>query len=177
MRVCKKIASKKKCMCMCMYVCVCVLTHNTNSLFQTKQNVIDCHIHEKTWTWNQQQWWYVKNIQHHFVMLFVSLKRRNYDATIKKFAMKLLIVQSVNNNEHSTKRTAITNEWSIAKWQFRSVSKVFRSPRANVSCNSHDLYFAIRCDLQRCKEPRDPSLNQLLLHNCLSLFLISHLSR
>ena len=31
---------------------------------------------------------------------------------------------------------------------------------------SHDYDFAIRCDLQRCKEPRDPSLNQ-------TFFLIS----
>jgi hypothetical protein len=42
-----------------------------------------------------------------------------------------------------------------AECRIRSVSKVFRSPkRANVSCNSHDQHFAIRCDLQRSKEPR-----------------------
>lgn len=32
-----------------------------------------------------------------------------------------------------------------------------------VSCNSHDYDIAIRCDLQRCMEPRDPSLDQHIL--------------
>jgi len=63
--------------------------------------------------------------------------------------------KSVYSNAHSAKRTAEPKNGRTAKWLSRSVSKVFRSPKwANVSCNSHDQYFAIRCDLQRCKEPR-----------------------
>jgi len=75
-------------------------------------------------------------------------------------------VKSVWFNARSTKRTAEIHKWINCKVTY-SFSKygVPQPERANVSCNSHDLHFAIRCDLQRCKEPRDPLLNQQNLFN------------
>ena len=75
--------------------------------------------------------------------------------------MQMNACKRIKHSQPSALQSTCEHEDKSAKRYKRSVSKVFRSPkRANVSCNSHDQHFAIRCDLQRCKEPRDPSLMQ-----------------
>ena len=79
----------------------------------------------------------------------------------KSVQMQMNACKRIKHSQPSALQSTCEHEDKSAKRYKRSVSKVFRSPkRANVSCNSHDQHFAIRCDLQRCKEPRDPSLMQ-----------------